>query len=95
MKRSLSIILALLLVLSIGLSAAYAEPADSSGDDSRNKKLTEEEVAIADQVIRNFMELAAIPRPTHHEEKISAFFMDWAKAQGLEPVQDEVLNVIF
>ena len=41
MKRSISIILALLLVLSIGLSAAYAEPADSSGDDSRNKKLTE------------------------------------------------------
>ena len=95
MKRSISIILALLLVLSIGPSAAYAEPADSSGDDSRNKKLTEEEVAIADQVIRNFMELTAIPRPTHHEEKISAFFMDWAKAQGLEPVQDEVLNVIF
>ena len=36
MKRSISIILALLLVLSIGLSAAYAEPADSSGENSRN-----------------------------------------------------------
>ena len=95
MKKSISIILALLLVLSTGLSAAYAEPADSSGDDSGNKKLTEEEAAIADQVIRNFMELTAIPRPTHHEERISAFFMDWAKAQGLAPVQDEVLNVIF
>ena len=57
MKKSISIILALLLVLSTGLSAAYAESADSSGDDSGNKKLTEEEAAIADQVIRNFMEL--------------------------------------
>ena len=45
MKRSISILLALLLVLSIWLSAAYAEPADSSGDASGNKKLTQEEAA--------------------------------------------------
>lgn len=51
--------------------------------------------AIIDCVVDNFMSLAAIPRPSHHEEKISAFFMDWARAQGFEPVRDALNNVMF
>ena len=39
--------------------------------------------------------MEAVPRPSGHEEKISAFFMDWAKEQGFDPIQDEVLNVVF
>lgn len=95
MKKSLSIMLAILLALSLGMTAVCAETADSAADDIKNRKLTEEEYAVAVHVIENFVALSQIPRPSHHEEKISAFFMDWAKEQGLNPVQDDVLNVIF
>ena len=50
---------------------------------------------IVDAVVDNFKLLAEVPRPSHHEEKISAFLMNWAKDQGFEPVQDSVLNVMF
>ena len=95
MKRTMSIFLALLLMLSLGLPAACADGAASSADDIKNRKLTEEEFAVATHVIENFVALSKVPRPSHHEEKVSAFLVGWAKEQGLEPVQDEVLNVIF
>ena len=50
---------------------------------------------IIDSVVENFSLLAAIPRPSHHEEAISDFFVQWAKEQGLEPVQDDYYNVMF
>ena len=37
---------------------------------------------IIDAAVGNFMLLAEVPRPSHHEEKISAFLMDWAKGLG-------------
>jgi len=95
MKKTMNIFLSLLLVLSLGLTAACAETTDSSADDIKNRKLTEEELAVATHVIENFVALSEIPRPSHHEEKVSAFFVGWAKELGLEPVQDKVLNVIF
>ena len=57
--------------------------------------MTEDELAIATHVVENFLKLAAVPRPSQKEEKISQFFMDWAREQGFEPVQDDVLNVVF
>lgn len=51
--------------------------------------------AIIEEVVEGMKLLAQVPRPSHHEEKISAFFMNWAKEQGFEPIQDEVLNVMF
>ena len=95
MKKTMSVFLAILLVASLGMAAAYAETEDAAADDVRNRKLTEEELTVAKHVIENFVALSQVPRPSHHEEKASAFFMQWAEDQGLEPVQDEVLNVIF
>ena len=43
---------------------------------------------IIDAVIDKFLEVAKIPRPSHHEEKISQFLMDFAINQGLNPVRD-------
>lgn len=54
-----------------------------------------EDAAIVEEIVDNLSLLAQVPRPSHHEEKISAFFMEWAKEQGLEPVQDKELNVMF
>ena len=95
MKNTMKFFLTLLLALSLGLTAACGEGADSSADDIKNRKLTEEELAVATHVIENFVALAGVPRPSHHEEKVSAFLVSWAKEMGLEPVQDKVLNVIF
>ena len=61
----------------------------------RGDKLSDEDFELALAVTENFLKLTEIPRPSGHEEKISAFFMDWARERGFEPVQDEVGNVIF
>ena len=50
---------------------------------------------IINTFVDNFMLVAKVPRPSHHEEKISNFFMDWAKEQGLNPKKDSLNNVMF
>lgn len=50
---------------------------------------------IIEAIVDNFMLLAEVPRPSHHEEKIGAFLMSWAEEQGLSPTQDPVGNVMF
>ena len=62
-------------------------------DEPENEGMSDEEIIA--YVVENFEKLAAVPRPSHHEEKIGAFFMNWAKEQGFSPVQDEVGNVMF
>lgn len=42
----------------------------------------------------NFQKLCAIPRPSHHEEKISQFLKDFGLALGLETTKDNTGNVI-
>ena len=83
-----TILLCLLLVLT--LAGCKSTDKDSVQPASA---LSDEE--IIDCVVDNFSLLAETPRPSHHEEKISAFFVDWAEQQGLAPTQDEALNVIF
>ena len=95
MRKTMCVFLAILLAVSLGVTGACAEGTDSSADDIKNRKLTEEELAVATHVIENFVALAGVPRPSHHEEKVSAFLVGWAKEMGLEPVQDKVLNVVF
>ncbi len=95
MKKLMSVLLAVLLVLSLGLPTAFAEDAEAAGEGAETRELTEEELAVALHVIENFVALSQVPRPNGHEEKISAFFKQWAEEQGLNPVQDEVLNVVF
>ena len=67
----------------------------SSCDSQKSSSLAMSDNEIIDRVVENFTLLASVPRPSHHEEKISAFLMDWSKKEGLEPVQDHVGNVMF
>lgn len=46
-------------------------------------------------IINQFIEIARIPRPSGHEEQISTYIYNWAKARNLDPIQDEVNNVVF
>ena len=51
---------------------------------------------IIDAVYENFLLLAAIPRPSHHEKQVSDFLAGWVTERGARNVtQDEVYNLIF
>ena len=71
--------IAILLFLFLCVLAAYAIPDDE----------------IIEAVVDNFMMLTQVPRPSHHEEKISNFLMEWGKKQGFKPVRDKVNNIMF
>ncbi|MBI2895338.1 MAG: aminoacyl-histidine dipeptidase [Deltaproteobacteria bacterium] len=45
-------------------------------------------------VWKHFADLLRVPRPSGHEEKAIAHVMAWAKANGLEAVQDGVGNMV-
>ncbi|MBO7623852.1 MAG: cytosol nonspecific dipeptidase, partial [Bacteroidales bacterium] len=45
-------------------------------------------------VWENFKQLCAIPHPSKHEEKITAFLMQWAKEHHIEVRQDAIGNII-
>ncbi len=45
-------------------------------------------------VWQHFYELTQIPRPSHREEKVSAFVADFGRGLGLETEVDEVGNVL-
>ena len=45
-------------------------------------------------ILDEFTQIAMIPRPSHHEEKIAAYLCGWAERHGLPCVQDELGNVI-
>jgi len=47
-----------------------------------------------ERVFHYFEEITKIPHPSYHEEKISAFLVDFAKEHGLEYYQDDLYNVI-
>ena len=36
-----------------------------------------------DIVLSEFLELAKVPRPSHHEERVSEYLFQWAKRHGL------------
>jgi dipeptidase D len=42
----------------------------------------------------NFYQLTRIPRPSHHEEQIRKYLVDFGKNLGLETIQDKAGNVI-
>lgn len=49
---------------------------------------------ILEEVLNEFKNLAAIPRPSKHEEKISDFLKNYLQDMGFEVVQDESKNII-
>ena len=50
---------------------------------------------IINKVVDNFKLLARVPRPSHHEEKISEFLAGWAKQQGFQVQRDKQKNIMF
>lgn len=50
--------------------------------------------AVTENIIATFMELTKVPRPSHHEEKISNYLLGWAQGKGLDAVQDDYYNLI-
>ena len=49
---------------------------------------------ILDDVLKEFEKLAAIPRPSKHEEQVSNFLKNFFEEQGFEVVQDNSKNII-
>lgn len=47
-----------------------------------------------ERVFHYFEEICNIPHPSYHEEKISAYLVDFAKSHNLEYYQDDLYNVI-
>ena len=56
--------------------------------------LTQPQDKILDGVLKEFEKLAAIPRPSKHEESVSNFLKDFFEEQGFEVVQDKFKNII-
>ena len=56
--------------------------------------LTQAPEKILDGVLENFAKLAAIPRPSKHEEQVSNFLKQFFAEQGLAVVQDNFKNII-
>jgi dipeptidase D len=50
---------------------------------------------IINKVVDNFKLLAQVPRPSHHEERISEFLAGWAKQQGFKVQRDKHNNIMF
>lgn len=48
----------------------------------------------AGELWRWFAHICSIPHPSHHEEEIATYIMDWAKSQNLTTWRDDVGNVI-
>ncbi|MDE6861324.1 MAG: cytosol nonspecific dipeptidase, partial [Alistipes sp.] len=44
-------------------------------------------------VWKHFAEIVGIPHPSHHEEKIRRYILDFAAAHGFEHKEDEAHNV--
>ena len=49
---------------------------------------------ILDGVLEKFAKLAAIPRPSGHEEQVSNFLKNFFEEHGFEVVQDDSKNII-
>lgn len=47
-----------------------------------------------EDILSTFSDLARIPRPSHHEEQISDYLMNWAESLGLAVQQDDLWNLI-
>ena len=47
-----------------------------------------------DIVLDEFMKIAEIPRPSHHEEKIAEYLYQWAEKRGLAVEKDDLGEII-
>ena len=98
-KRWLFTLLCMLITLSLSACSTGSEvetkPVSDSAATADQKKMSAEDEEIFKAFYDEFLKLAAIPRPSHHEEKISQFLYDWAVDKGYEAHKDDAMNVIF
>ena len=85
MRKCLWIIIASLLLLT-GLFPGSRNAEAAAKNDNQE---------IINKVVDNFTLLTRIPRPSHHEEKVSAFLEGWAKQQGFKVQRDKQNNILF
>lgn len=97
MKRFISVVcfMCTLILAACGtVEVTITRGASETGTDSGSALAADDE-AIISLVMDNFKLLAQIPRPSHHEEKISDFLMNWTKEQGFSPERDDTKNIMF
>ena len=85
MKKCLWIMIASLLLLA-GMFPGIRNAEAASEDNGQE---------IINKVVDNFKLLAQVPRPSHHEKKISEFLAGWAKQQGFRVQRDKQNNIMF
>ena len=49
---------------------------------------------MTDDILDTFLQLTQIPRPSHHEEQISAYLKEWAEDNGFDVIQDAYNNLV-
>ena len=80
----------LLLTGALNQAIAASTPPDSNAPMLANSL----EQLQPQAVWRNFYQITQVPRPSHHEEKISAYIAAFGRSLGLETITDSVGNVI-
>lgn len=101
MKKIVLFLLMAAILMTGLLSACSTAGQDASQQSSDSETvadqggMSEQDEAIFDAFYTNFRKLAEVPRPSHHEEKISRFLYDWASEKGYDVHQDDALNIIF
>ena len=74
--------------------ALLAWAASAAGAPEARAEAAADDREIIECFMENFMLLTKVPRPSHHEEKISAFLAEWAEEQGLTPARDAANNLM-
>jgi dipeptidase D len=86
------------LGLALDRSPVLAQTTAPAGAPSASPAVVPLGDALADlsprPVWEHFFQLTQIPRPSHHEEQVSAFLADFGRGLGLETTVDEVGNVL-
>ena len=90
MKRAICLLLAVLLTF--GFSACKSAKKEKSAGVFTEEKT---DADIIENVKERFLQVTKIPRPSHHEEQISAYLYEWATSHGFSAERDPVGNVIY
>ncbi len=86
-----------ILTISVGMFIAFGSLGCESDEASSNQRVPLADIAAAlpyPSIWENFQDLTQIPRPSHHESRVSAFIADFGRALELETIVDDVGNVI-
>lgn len=102
-NKVITVSLAAILVFSLcACEVSITMPAGKTEDKTesvtevteKSDDIVESKEDITEVILSYFDELTQIPRPSHHEEKVSAFLYQWAVDRGFGASRDLVNNVI-